>query len=159
MTFNDVNIIIRNIFIILLAILVFILLADLIINISNYFKEKRNYQYMINNKEMDNESKISTVDRLDATFELLNLINTLIDNEISKTLQACIQLRTKYEVTRLDKDVKVIATTVYTSIKPEVYLSKDLIITETFMMQHIMDEVMLRLLKAGQEYNEALKML
>lgn len=141
---------------------IFIFLACLYIlglmrNISLFFKEKRNYQFMINQREKDSKSHINILDKVDATVGIINLCNLLIDNEVSKTMQACIRLNTKYDVTRLDHDVRIMATTVFESIRAEVFESPDLIITDKFLMQHITDEVMLKLMTAGQEWNTRLK--
>lgn len=135
------------------CLIAFFYIIDLIYNISCFFKEKRNYQFMVNKRETLTNSNSSMLDRIDSTVSILNLTNTLIDNEISKTLESCVSLRTKYDVSRLDKDVKIIATTVFNCIKPEVFASNELLITDTFLMQHITDEVMLKMLKRGQEYN------
>jgi len=148
---------IEKVFIYIFIFLAFCYIMGMIHNISLYFKEKRNYQFMINSKENSPKSKMSMLDRIDSTVSIINLTNLLIDNEISKTLQACIRLNTKYDVARLDKDVKIIATTVFESIKPEIFDAQDLVITDNFLMQHITDEVMLKLMAAGKELNNSMR--
>lgn len=141
------------------AFLAFCYIMGMIYNISQYFKQKANYQMIINTNETNVKTKMTMTERVDITLSIMNLLNVLIDNEINKTLQACARINTKYDVTRLDKDVKIIATTVFEAIKPEVFISADSIISDNFLMQHITDEVMIRLMKVGQEYNKALQQL
>lgn len=138
------------------AFIVFCTVMGMISNISLFFKEKRNYQFMINQKENMTMSRLSMIDRVDATLGIINIANILIDNEVNKTIQGCITLHTKYDVTRLDKDVKIIATTVFESLKSEIFTSHDLIINDTFLMQHISDEAMLRMISAGKELNKTM---
>lgn len=135
----------------------FCFVMDLVYNISLFFKEKRNYQFMINNKEKDTKSKMTMLERVDTTLEILNLCNTLIDNEITKSLQACVRLKKPYDIKRIDTDVKLIATEVFNSIKPEILISDDIILSEKFLMQHITDETILRLLKSSQEFNSIIR--
>ena len=134
-------------------VLSFFIVLNCINTIADYFKEKKNHQFMLNQEEYNTNSKLDLMDRTNLTIKLMELINTLIDNEISKTLQSCIRLGSKYESTRLDKDAELISKAVFESIKSEIFLEKDLILTEEFLMQHIADEVLIRLIKYTQEYN------
>lgn len=136
------------------AFLAFCYIMGMIYNISQFFKEKRNYQFMLNQKENATKSKLNMLERVDSTLGIINIANILIDNEVGKTIQGCIALNSKYDVSRLDKDVKIIATTVFESLKPEIFASQDIIINDTFLMQHITDEAMLRMIAAGKELNK-----
>lgn len=148
---------VEKIFMYFFAFLAFCYIMGLIYNISQFFKEKRNYQFMINKRENLTKSSLTLLDRIDSSTGIINLSNILIDNEVSKTIQGNISLNSKYDVTRLDKDVKIIATSVFEAIKPEIFQSDDLIITDSFLMQHITDEVMLKLIIAAQELNKSLR--
>lgn len=139
----------------------FCYIMGMIFNISQYFKNKTSNITIKQQIELEKHSRElythNLLDRIDATVSIMNLMNIIIDNEISKTLQGCIRLNTKYELSKLDKDVKTIATTVYDCFKKDIFDSTETIVTSNFLMQHITDEVMLRLIKAVQEYNTVLR--
>ena len=50
---------------------------NFIYQLSNYFHEKRNYQFIINKKESQMTSNMTMLDRVDSTINILQLTNNI----------------------------------------------------------------------------------
>lgn len=156
MTYENIIDIITDILKIISVTFIISLVLYLLFNISLYFKELRNYQFMINRKEHEDRTEEVLNDRVSSTVEFLDFCNAIIDNEIAKNLSGYSRLNKKYDMTKFDVDYENIATSVYDSIKPEIIENKNLIITSKFIMQHIIDESMIRFMKYTRDYNNAI---
>ena len=147
-----VNTIITIIFSIVGLIFIFVLMG-LVSNISNYFDAKSklaNLDYSI--KLSDNPTS-NLQERVHVTTELLNCINALIDNEIGRIFQSYLVLRKKYEVLKMDEDIKIISEAVFNAIKKEIITDKDLVFTENYVMSFIAQSTAVKLIVYAQAYN------
>ena len=94
------------------------------------------------------------LDKIDSTVSLLNLINILIDNEITKMLDSLSRLKVKYDSKSLDRDAKNIAENVYTSLKKDsTFSNENIILTDEYIMKHISEESITRLMIRSYTYN------
>lgn len=145
---------------IVLSFILFLYLLELIDSVSKYFRAKENKEKtLIREKEDPNfpDPKLDYLERLNATVTILNFINVLIDNEISRMLDTLARLHTKYEVRNLDNDTKKIAENVFNGfIKEDTFLSNRLVLTNEYIMMQITEETVTRLMKATHEYNQSL---
>ena len=139
------------------SIILFIFILQLLSGITKYFKELRNYQFMINTKEHRDEMELSLNERISSTVEFINLCNIIIDNEIAKNLSGYSRLNKKYDMTKFDTDYKNMAESVYNSIKSEIIDNRELIISSDFVLQHIIDETMIRFMRYTEDFNNNFK--
>lgn len=143
----------------IIAIIIFLFfIIRLIMKVSNYFESLTAHQLLISSTyKVEDDSSLSLPDRTESTVELLAFCNSIIDNEIAKNLSGYARLNKKYDMTKFDSDYMSIADSVYKSLKPDLLDSDDLIIPSEFVMHHILDETMVRLMRTTEEYNNNLK--
>lgn len=142
-------------FLSILAFILYIFITNLLDSLTRYFNSRADL-YKIEKAKVEHEmttSNISLSERMGGTLEFLNVCNTLIDVEINNIMRTITRLNQKYDMKRLDDDVKAIATKVYKSVKSDVFINKDIVLQPDYIMQHITDETVLRLLKYTQAYN------
>lgn len=140
-------------FMYVMAVLITISFWLFIDRLATYFKSKETHQNIINEKEKHYSSSLSLPECLDATVDLLTLCNTLIDAEISKSLQGSAIINAKYNLQRLDTDLQLISSNVYNALNKEKILDSDLLLMPEYFLQYINNETFLRLITAVQAYN------
>lgn len=139
----------------ILAFILYIFITNLLDSLTRYFNSRADL-YKTEKAKVEHEmttSTVSLIDRMEGTLQFLNVCNTLIDVEINNIMRTITRLNQKYDMKRLDDDVKLIATKVYKSVKSDVFINKDMVLQPDYIMQHITDETVLRLLKYTQAYN------
>ena len=142
-----------------LGILGFILygyLCMMIYYIGKYFNERSKKETVMTNRLLNTPliKDVSFLDKVDATVCLLNLINTLIDGEITKMLEPLARLKVKYEMKNMDNDIRTISTKIYEGLKKEENFGNySILVTDEFVMKHITEEVSGRILVRTFAYN------
>ena len=139
-----------------MIVLISIALWILLTNMATYFKEKEKHLVILSGKEINKYPSLSFSESLDATVDLMTLCNTLIDAEISKALQGCAIIKSKYSLQRLDTDLKLISSNVYGALNIEKILQTDLVLDIEYLLQYINNETFLRFINAVQVYNSNL---
>lgn len=91
--------------------------------------------------------------RIANTNSILEMIDTMIQNEISNTLRSCISLRKRYEFINMDDDIKSISTKVYKGLVNETFTNDSLMITGEYLMNYITAHSTLLLIATAQQYN------
>ena len=132
-------------------------LFKLINKISLFFNEKRENQIILNKKESNSTIDLSLSEKTEATIEILNFCNIIIENEILKNLSGYDRISKPYDMKKFDTDYKNIAETVYNAFKSDIIDNVNIIISSEFLMQHILDETMIRFMKFTEDYNNKLK--
>lgn len=130
--------------IIVIAVIVFwvFLLTNILIQIANLLSTK--VEINISEKKLiDTQTEAMKSPEIDYGIraqynnELLLLINTLIETEVTSKLKSIIMLNGKYEVLKIEDDIKEISTTVFESIKDNIYDDKYNIFTGKYIMNYI----------------------
>ena len=93
---------------------------------------------------------------MDFSLEIINLCNVLIDNEVGKLLESYRRLNMRYDAKKLDKDVERITKKVFDGVQHQVIIDPNHVITPEYILQHISDQTMLRVIQFTQEYNNSI---
>ena len=147
--------------ILFIVLVIFLLtLASCIENIAEYFSVKSDKERMlIREKEDPNfpSPKLDYLGKLQVTVSLINLINILIDGEISRLIDTLSRLNARYDLKNLDEDAKKIAESVFNGLsKEDTFLSKQLMLTDEYIMKIITEESITRLINSTYKYNNAI---
>jgi hypothetical protein len=149
-----------NIVLYVVIIILILFICDVLVAVERYFSTKADLNIKIADniiKKQYEEKQLDYLDRVEATVSTLNVINILIDNEINQMVTTLSRLNQKYDVKRLDTDVKKISEKIFNGFKKDNGLiTSQLIVTDEFIMQHIMDEVITRLLSVMKDYNNTI---
>lgn len=123
----------------LLFILILSAITVLPLTVYSLYLYNEEVKYNARITKMDYDTNI--IDAVESTDALLNLIDRLIDNEVSHVLKEQIQFNNRgYNFINIDKDVEKIATSVYNGINVkllEKLNSDDSIITRDYIMSYI----------------------
>lgn len=151
--------VIKNIGIVLLFLTFLVFFISLITSVINCVDAKTE-KLKEEKKILEKRSKVSiyTLDqRVTASISILNLASDLVDKEIINTMKVVRTLGKRYEPVQLDKDVNNIAKKVFEAISFNDISSEELSITVEYIMQHITDETMIKLLNTINAYNTSLE--
>ena len=111
-------------------------LCGMINSISLYFKDR---------KEITRES--GEISRVNYTTDIMTLCLQLIQLESSKIMQSYVSLDIPYDITKLDEDVEDVSNKVYSALKKNIYSSKNIIITNEYLMSYIIENTKVILLE------------
>ena len=147
--------------ILLIVLVIFLLtLASCIENIAEYFSVKSDKERMLIREKEDPKfpsPKLDYLGKLQVTVSLINLINILIDGEISRLIDTLSRLNARYDLKNLDEDAKKIAESVFNGLsKEDTFLSKQLMLTDEYIMKIITEESITRLINSTYKYNNAI---
>jgi hypothetical protein len=139
----------------------FILLACIYIltildNIGKYFanlKEKV-FQEMIKLRDENEGTTSSAMEQFNFSVGILDLVDRMIVIEIEKVIAGYSQLNKRYEVSRLDVDIKHVSEVVSNAIRKEVFLSSDMIISSDYVIKTITERTTHLLISSVKEYNK-----
>lgn len=140
----------------IMVLILFTYICSLIISVNKYFDARTKKEELLTEREKVKPilQPINYLDKIDSTVSLLNLINILIDNEITKMLDSLSRLKVKYDSKSLDRDAKNIAENVYTSLKKDsTFSNENIILTDEYIMKHISEESITRLMIRSYTYN------
>ena len=140
----------------IMVLILFTYICSLIISVNRYFDARTKKEELLTEREKVKPilQPINYLDKIDSTVSLLNLINILIDNEITKMLDSLSRLKVKYDSKSLDRDAKNIAENVYTSLKKDsTFSNENIILTDEYIMKHISEESITRLMIRSYTYN------
>jgi len=126
----------------------FFVIFNTIDRIGLYFYEKAN---SIRKKELGLAERITT------TNEFIQIIDATIRTEYNTIINRFAILQAEYPVNRIDEDVKVIATTVFDSLKPELFKSDELCYTEDYLLRFITERTKVLALTIINEYNTLIR--
>ena len=144
---------IGNIFIGILLFILYILLTNLIINMSDYFAKKRDLIHY----EINRPKEVTLGRKMDVTNELLKMIDDMIMTEFGGVLHRFAILGEIYPTIRIDNDVKEVATIVFSAFNPDTFKDLELCVTEEYLMKYITERSKTLALNAVYEYNTALQ--
>lgn len=140
----------------IMVLILFTYICSLIISVNKYFDARTKKEELLTEREKVKPilQPINYLDKIDSTVSLLNLINILIDNEITKMLDSLSRIKVKYDSKSLDRDAKNIAENVYTSLKKDsTFSNENIILTDEYIMKHISEESITRLMIRSYTYN------
>lgn len=91
--------------------------------------------------------------RVGDTIYLIDLIKYLINTQIETRVSILVLTGNPYNMLNLDKDIRDIGTTVYNSIKPEIYKEKEILVQPEYLLNYISSEVSIQLSTALKTMN------
>lgn len=119
-------------------------------SVGRYLEDKS----YINMYEMAKPEKPDPIKQIEATNNLLRLINSMIDNQCTSVLKNTVVLHEKYEYPNIKDDVIAISTEVYKGLdKDKVFNNPDIFLTNEYVMSYINQQTSLTLLNAVIQYN------
>lgn len=144
--------------ILLVAVIVMIVaIICMLVQLFLYIRDKRVQIDFLDALELDkNNEFVSLGLAIEDTSQLLLFINTIIDNEIGKFLIQYQKLNTRYDLKKTDDDIKTIATSVTNAFKEEIIIDDECVLTEEYLIRHILNEVTVRFINAVQNMNYTL---
>ena len=143
-----------TILIYIIGVLILLSILDIIDSISNYFKSKKaKVDFELSLEKEAKGSQLSTLDKLTTTTDLLNMINTLITIEVSRTIDTCSMLNIKYELMNIDKDIAMISNNVFHGLESFVFDNNDVLLNNEYIMKYIMDNTTVLLIDCARNYN------
>lgn len=95
--------------------------------------------------------------RIDSGQKMLDLIQTMISDEIVQMLFTYQSIDEKYKLINLNKDASVIAKTVYEGINTNIITSKNSFFTPEYLMHLITQVAMITLVNSVRDYNNQLR--
>lgn len=144
-----------NIVKIIVVIITLIVIFNLITNISEYFSAQTK---RIMDVPLVTSDKLSLDIRNDITVSMMNMIVTMISNEIILVLRSYITLNIRYDLKKLDDDIQNISTNVFNGIRSDVILDDNLIMTSDYMMKYIVSETTTRMIETIKKFNSMINM-
>lgn len=150
-----------------IAVLFFILLiyiwSTVRDSITSLLQEKRNYyasqeaSLLIANQLKTGERPHDMSVRLQSTFDLLDIIDGVVDGYILTKFHSLIMLQQPYDLKMLPDDIKLISKSTMDAIRPDVFENKDMMLTDTYLMHFITSTVTRKLLQSAQAHNIAIR--
>lgn len=134
----------------ILMLYAFMYLGIMIKNIALYFMRKSE----LIKKE---NSNVFTTRHIDYTNRIIEVINSIIVNEVVDFLKSLAVLKQKYNFINLDKDIGNISTVVYQAFKASVYISEYNILNEEYIMKYITNRVTLVLIEQATMINNDIR--
>lgn len=138
------------------TIIIFVIqIFSLLNNISRYFsaKSQRELQEAIRIKNENETTNSNVMDQFTFSISIMDLIDRLIGIEVEKLITGFILIDKKYEMTNFDTDIKTITDTVYKAIRPEVYVSHDMLLDQEYLIKTIQERTTHVLIDACKTYN------
>lgn len=96
---------------------------------------------------------VSPADMLNNSDKLLDIIDSLIENEVELSMYKVASLRTKYDIKYLDRDTTTISENVASAIKKEFLNDNKLMINSSYIYSYIARNTSLALISAINNYN------
>lgn len=134
----------------ILMLYAFMYLGIMIKNIALYFMRKSE----LIKKE---NSNVFTTRHIDYTNRIIEVINSIIVNEVVDFLKSLAVLKQKYNFINLDKDISNISTVVYQAFKANAYTSEYNILNEEYIMKYITNRVTLVLIEQATMINNDIR--
>lgn len=134
----------------ILMLYAFMYLGIMIKNIALYFMRKSE----LIKKE---NSNVFTTRHIDYTNRIIEVINSIIVNEVVDFLKSLAVLKQKYNFINLDKDIGNISTVVYQAFKASAYTSEYNILNEEYIMKYITNRVTLVLIEQATMINNDIR--
>lgn len=134
----------------ILMLYAFMYLGIMIKNIALYFMRKSE----LIKKE---NSNVFTTRHIDYTNRIIEVINSIIVNEVVDFLKSLAVLKQKYNFINLDKDIGNISTVVYQAFKSNAYTSEYNILNEEYIMKYITNRVTLVLIEQATMINNDIR--
>lgn len=134
----------------ILMLYAFMYLGIMIKNIALYFMRKSE----LIKKE---NSNVFTTRHIDYTNRIIDVINSIIVNEVVDFLKSLAVLKQKYNFINLDKDISNISTVVYQAFKASAYTSEYNILNEEYIMKYITNRVTLVLIEQATMINNDIR--
>lgn len=134
----------------ILMLYAFMYLGIMIKNIALYFMRKSE----LIKKE---NSNVFTTRHIDYTNRIIEVINSIIVNEVVDFLKSLAVLKQKYNFINLDKDIGNISTVVYQAFKSSAYTSEYNILNEEYIMKYITNRVTLVLIEQATMINNDIR--
>ena len=134
----------------ILMLYAFMYLGIMIKNIALYFMRKSE----LIKKE---NSNVFTTRHIDYTNRIIEVINSIIVNEVVDFLKSLAVLKQKYNFINLDKDISNISTVVYQAFKASAYTSEYNILNEEYIMKYITNRVTLVLIEQATMINNDIR--
>ena len=134
----------------ILMLYAFMYLGIMIKNIALYFMRKSE----LIKKE---NSNVFTTRHIDYTNRIIEVINSIIVNEVVDFLKSLAVLKQNYNFINLDKDISNISTVVYQAFKANAYTSEYNILNEEYIMKYITNKVTLVLIEQATMINNDIR--
>lgn len=149
MTVYNIFILVAKVLFILVAFLITIQIFNLITSILNNIDARTN--------SIKLSDKVRSINRLNArvqsTNAILSLMDTLIANEVTNALKAYARLGENYKSINTADDIEKISSRIFDSIKKEIFIDNDTIITDEYLMKYINEQTTLVFLIETQKLN------
>ena len=91
--------------------------------------------------------------RVDATEAFVDMVRSLVQDQVYGRLQLLEVLKQPYPIRELDNDIKVMSDKVFKSISTSAYKAPDNILSEDAIMNYIIEQVTTILTASSSEYN------
>ncbi len=89
--------------------------------------------------------------RVHSTTAVLNLLDTIISNEVTSVLKTYARLNEPYKTLNTADDIESISSKVFASIKKEIFADNDTVLTDEYLMKYINEQTTLAFLIETQK--------
>lgn len=89
--------------------------------------------------------------RVHSTTAVLNLLDTIISNEVASVLKTYARLNEPYKTLNTADDIESISSKVFESIKKEIFDDNDTVLTDEYLMKYINEQTTLAFLIETQK--------
>ena len=89
--------------------------------------------------------------RVHSTTAVLNLLDTIISNEVASVLKTYARLNEPYKTLNTADDIESISNKVFESIKKEIFADNDTVLTDEYLMKYINEQTTLAFLIESQK--------
>lgn len=107
--------------------------------------------------EDKNKMTIRLEARVRSTSAVLNLIDTIVTNEVIGALKTYARLGENYKTMNTVDDIAAISKKVFDAIKKEIFSDNDTILTDEYLMTYINERTTLAFLIETQNLNNTMK--
>lgn len=136
----------------LLGLLSVIYIINLIMTFTAFIDAKKQDITIKNNRLQSAELS----NKCEATADILKIIDIVINLEIASVIRTYTELGVRYEVNKSVDDINRISETVYRSIKKEIFINDDSVLTEEYLMTYITNVVTMNFIKYVRDMNLAI---
>lgn len=147
-----------KILVIIGIILAFIFIMNLIHQVSKYLSilcllRASEVADITNNKR----SNLSSNEKIECSTALLNLINELIQVEITTLLNTFTDINKPYPLQNIENDISRISQKVFDGIRNELFVAPDIILNDEYIISYITSNTTIVLINSVKGYNQTLQ--
>ena len=140
----------------IIKIIVLLLIISIIYQVCGIFKRLKKLISAKTDSINSTSRQFSITRRVEASERIMQMINNLVDIEISSLIASMELVHVPYNILSRDSDIKKISNRIFNSLKIEAFVNNELLVKDEYLLEYITSRVSIGLQVAMIKTNVAI---